>query len=74
MITASPDTRRYVAVSTPGGPARHFRVQFRRPSELDWRLCASFQVLEAARDREAQLRHEGFQARVVEFRICPATM
>jgi hypothetical protein len=65
---------RFVAVSSPGGSARHFRVQFRDTRTSVWRLAGSFQQPRDAQASLAQLQQDGYEARVIAFNICPATM
>ena len=76
MISATSSAQRYrcVAVSTPGGSAPHFRVQYRLDPRDDWRLSGSFRVPEDAHRSLVQLQRDGFQARLIQYRICPATM
>ena len=70
----SSDHVRFVAVSSPGGSARHFRVQFRDVGDTDWRLAGSFRHPPEAQQSLDRLQHEGYEARVIAFNICPATL
>ena len=76
MITSAHSMlgRRWVAVSSPGGSARHFRVQYRVPGESGWRLCGSFQCEDEAHDKLEKLERDGLQTRLVRFGICPAAI
>jgi hypothetical protein len=76
MITSAHSLpgRRYVAVSTPGGTARHYRLQFRQAGDLQWRLYGSFQREDEAHRNLDRLAQDGYQTRLVRFNICPATL
>lgn len=75
MITSahSLPIRRCVAVSTPGGTARHYRLQYRQAGEPEWRLYGSFQREQEAQSTLDRLAQDGYQARLVRYNICPAT-
>lgn len=60
-----------VAVSSPGGMARQFRVQCRVSAGAGWRLCATFNRREPAEKCLARLRKEGYQVRLVNYDRCP---
>ncbi len=64
---------RLVAVSSPGGVAPQMRVQYCAASDEDWRWYATFSHLHQAESCIEQLRQEGHQARLVEYRCCPAS-
>ena len=60
-----------VAVSSPGGAARQYRVQYHAPTESQWQMYATFRSRDRAEDCEKQLQKRGFESRVVAFAICP---
>jgi hypothetical protein len=62
-----------VAVSTPGGVAPQLRVQYCAASDGDWQWYATFSDLQQAELCLGQLQQEGYQARLVEYRCCPAS-
>jgi hypothetical protein len=62
--------REPVAVSSPGGLARQFRVQYLAPSTAAWRLYANFSRPEQAEACLVTLRERGIQARLVKYQIC----
>ena len=59
-----------MATNSPGGVARHVRVQV-QDSRHDWHLHASFSTAAQARVCAEQLDRNGVQTRVVECRSCP---
>jgi len=61
-----------VAVSSPGGAARQYRVQYHAPTESDWHMYATFRSRDLAEDCEQQLQKRGFESRIVAYAICPA--
>ncbi len=61
-----------VAVSTAGGQARHFRVQYRTQSGDGWLRYATFDDLEPANSCLRQLTDRGYAARLIRFAIAPA--
>ena len=64
--------RRSIAVSSPGGPARQFRVQVYCPANGQWRHWAGCSDQTDASRRARQCLEGGQQARVVVFAISPA--
>ena len=62
-----------VAVSTPGGVAPQLRVQYRAASDGEWQWYATFSELQQAEFCLEQLEQDGCQARLVEYRCCPAS-
>ena len=60
-----------VAVSTPGGFARQFRVQYHSATEPDWHFYATFRIREPAVDCLDRLQRRGYEARLVSYAICP---
>jgi hypothetical protein len=60
-----------VAVSSPGGVARQYRVQFRRQAAGDWQLHGSFRSRDQAEKCANQLQREGCESRVVAYALCP---
>ena len=61
-----------VAVSSPGGFARQLRVQYQAKSTTDWRLYATFRRRDQAEQCLDRLNRDGYQARMVDYAICPA--
>lgn len=61
---------RLLAVSTPGGAARQYRVQYQSADE-GWRSHGSFCRQQQAEACLADLRARGLQARVVRYAISP---
>jgi len=61
-----------VAVSTPGGMARQFRVQYQTAPQAPWEMYATFRTRELAACCMDRLRREGYEARIVDYSICPA--
>lgn len=60
-----------VAVSNPGGMARHFRVQVQSHPGEKWEKFATFGHKDSAQTCLAELLDRGVAARLVEFRITP---
>lgn len=71
MSTATTSSCFPVAVSSPGGAARQYRVQYHKPAESDWHLYATFRSRDEAEDCEKQLQQRGLESRVVAFSLCP---
>ena len=61
-----------MAVNSPGGLARQLRVQYQATSTADWRLYAAFRRRDQAEQCLDQLNRDGYQARMVDYAICPA--
>lgn len=59
-----------VAVSSPGGLARQFRVQYLATTDVAWRLYANFSRPEPAEACLSTLRQRGIPARLVKYQIC----
>ena len=72
MSTGPFETQRIHAVSTPGGLARQFRVQYKTPDRAAWRIYGSYRDQESAETIMQQLEEAGWQARLIECRLCPA--
>lgn len=66
------DGSRVRAVSSPGGLARQFRVQYQSAGSANWRVFRSFRHRQDAETAVTRLQTEGFRSRVVECRFCPA--
>jgi len=62
--------KRVSATNSPGGIARHIRVQVKDGSQ-QWRLYASFANATQARLCAEQLDQRGIPTRMVESRCCP---
>jgi len=62
---------RSVAVSSPGGLSRQYRVQVFNSHEGEWRLHDAFRSQKLAEECVAELREEGQLARAVAYKICP---
>jgi hypothetical protein len=60
---------RAIAVASPGGFCRQFKVQYREQNEPVWHQSAVFQNDRLARQRAQQLRQSGLEARVIHFRL-----
>lgn len=72
MISSAPwDVDRPVAVSCAGGQSRQFRVQYRADYHDGWQRYECFRDESAALDCAGALKHRGYQARVVRYRITP---
>jgi hypothetical protein len=69
---SSPDWREVRAVSSPGGLARQYRVQFQAADSALWRVFGSFRERRQAENALARLREEGYATRLIDCRICPA--
>ena len=63
-----------VAVSSPGGAARQYRVQYHSPADSQWQMYATFRSRDLAEDCEKQLQKRGYESRVVAYAICPAAV
>jgi hypothetical protein len=63
-----------VAVSSPGGMARQYRVQYHRAADEEWRMYATFRTRELAEDCVKRLRKRGFESRIVTYAICPTAV
>ena len=63
-----------VAVSSPGGVARQYRVQYRHGLDRDWRMYATFRTPEQAEDCEKQLQEKDYETRVVAYALCPTAL
>jgi hypothetical protein len=63
-----------VAVSSPGGVARQFRVQYLGAGEEAWRLYANFSRRDQAEECLSTLRGRGISARLVNYVCCAAAM
>ncbi len=60
-----------IAVSSPGGQARQYRVQT-LDSDGQWRLYGSFRHLDQAEQCVARLQQRNVPSRLVRINICPA--
>jgi len=60
------------AVSFPGGLARQYRVQYQHPDSQTWQVHGCYREREEAEKAVAALQAKGLQARLIEYRICPA--
>ena len=63
-----------VAVSSPGGVARQFRVQYLGTADDSWRLYANFSRCDQAEECLLSLRQRGIPARLVKYQCCAAAM
>ncbi len=61
-----------IAVSSPGGMARQYRVQYRSRPNTDWRMGGIFKNRESAQKCLEQFQKNGQLARLVSYGICPA--
>lgn len=68
----APGVTEPVAVSSPGGLARQFRVQYLGASDAAWRMYASFSRPEPAEACLTTLRQRGIEARLIKYQICAA--
>ncbi len=59
-----------VAVSTPGGMARHFRVQYQTESDGVWHMHATYRNRTVAEASVDDLIRRGLRARLVAYDIC----
>ena len=64
--------REPVAVSSPGGVARQFRVQIQNHVNGPWQMFAVFGQREQAEQCVEMLRENGYAARLIRFSIFPA--
>jgi hypothetical protein len=70
-IEAVPE-HKAVAASSPGHAlARHFRVQYREPTQSFWKRYAACQRHEQAEHCRAELERRGYRARLISYQICP---
>jgi hypothetical protein len=60
-----------VAVSSPGGVARQYRVQYQSERDGEWRMFATFRTRDLAEECEKQLKKRGYASRIVAYSICP---
>jgi len=60
-----------VAVSSPGGAARQFRVQYFDAPTGQWQMFATFRSPDLAQSCLDDLIRTGLQARLINYRICP---
>lgn len=60
-----------LAVSTPGGVARQYRVQYVDPADASWRMFAAFNRREPAERCLHSLQQRGQHARLISYAICP---
>jgi hypothetical protein len=72
IVPLSSHTKRARAVSSPGGPARHYRVQYQRPGSPTWHVEGCYRRREDAERGLEALRHQGLAVRLVEYRFCAA--
>ena len=63
-----------VAVSSPGGVARQYRVQYRYGSGGDWQMHGSFRNQELAENCASELQRQGRETRVVAYALCPTAL
>ena len=63
-----------VAVSNPGGLARHYRVQYWESAESGWQKHGTFTQRRQAESDCEQLRQRGCLVRIVQYSICPAAV
>ncbi len=59
-----------LAASSPGGMARHFRVQLFDPTTQTWRMHSAFRFVDQATRCADELRSRGADVRVVQYRLC----
>lgn len=72
MVSFVPfDSGRPIALSCAGGQCRQFRVQYRRSGAHGWQRYNCFRNEEAAIQCAGELNQQGYQARVVGYRIGP---
>ena len=69
---AKKNHRELVAVSSPGGVARQFRVQYQTTANDAWQMFAVFGRREPAERCLDTLRENGYAARLISFMIFPA--
>lgn len=67
-----PETKMLVP-SSPGGPARQYRVQVRDEGSSTWQLFASFLDPHLAEACLLDLESRNIPARLVAIRICPTS-
>ncbi len=60
-----------IAASSPGGAARHYRLQVFDQANDSWRREGTFRIAEEAEAEADSLRSRGLHARVVSYRMCP---
>lgn len=60
-----------IAASSPGGMARHYRLQVFDAANDSWRREGSFRIAADAEAEADSLRSRGLHARIVSYRICP---
>jgi len=63
-----------VAVSSPGGMARQYRVQYQTAKDGDWTMFATFRSRDLAEDCQSQLKKRGYASRIVTYAICPTAV
>jgi uncharacterized protein YegP (UPF0339 family) len=71
-FTDAQAAQRVRAVSVPGGIARQYRVQYQPADSKVWQVAGSYREREEAEKAVEALRAQGLQARLVEYRFCPA--
>jgi hypothetical protein len=64
--------KRVHAVSSPGGPPRQYRVQYQQPGSQLWHVAGCYRRREDAEKSLEELRRQGMQARLIEYRYCAA--
>ncbi len=63
------DQKRTIAVSTPGGLAKQFRIQFRSNEKTGWRQSTVSTTFAQAQHLAENLQSKGLQVRVVHYRV-----
>ena len=61
----------HIAASSPGGMARHYRLQVFDTANDSWRREGTFRFAEEAEAEAHSLRSRGLHARIVSYRMCP---
>ena len=64
--------REPVAISSPGGMARQFRIQYQHSVNDPWRMFAVFGRRDQAQRCLEELLRDGYAARLVSYLIFPA--
>ncbi len=70
-LLEEPQSRSVKAVSFPCGPARQYRVQTCDLASGEWRKFGTFGRRDAAMACVDDLKHRGYQARLIDYRCCP---
>jgi len=61
--------KRVRAVSSPGGPARQYRVQYQHPGSSLWQVYGCYRQRQEAEQVVAALHERGLLARWIDYRL-----